>query len=144
MGNNATKESPPASTSHFREDAGGGRRSSTGPIAGPSDNQHFRRRGSVPDLSLLGMYQDRESAQEVRRETRAEREARKLEKERREREKERERSLREEGVDGGYLVTLGTYTGPEDFSKGVVRQLMVLFIAIPRGEVNWVVARTRR
>lgn len=38
---------------------------------------------------------------------------------------ERERSLKEEGVDGGYLVTLGTYTGPEDFSKPIVRQLMV-------------------
>lgn len=60
-----------------------------------------------------------------RRETRAERDARKLEKERATREKERERSTKEEGVDGGYLVTLGTYTGTEDFSKPVVRQLMV-------------------
>jgi hypothetical protein len=33
--------------------------------------------------------------------------------------------LKEEGVDGGYLVTLGTYTGTEDFSKPIVRQLMV-------------------
>lgn len=33
--------------------------------------------------------------------------------------------MRDEAVDGGYLVTLGTYTGPEDFSKTVVRQLMV-------------------
>lgn len=33
--------------------------------------------------------------------------------------------MREEGVDGGYLVTLGTYTGPEDFSKTIVRQLMI-------------------
>ncbi|EKG20581.1 Protein SIP5 [Macrophomina phaseolina MS6] len=33
--------------------------------------------------------------------------------------------MREEGVDGGYLVTLGTYTGPEDFSKPIVRQLMI-------------------
>jgi len=61
----------------------------------------------------------------ARRETKAEREVRKLEKERMLREKERERSLKEEGVDGGFLVTLGTYTGPEDFSKPVVRQLMV-------------------
>jgi hypothetical protein len=61
---------------------------------------------------------------EPRRETRVEREARKLEKERLAREKERERSMKEESVDGGYLVTLGTYTGPEDFSKPVVRQLM--------------------
>ena len=39
--------------------------------------------------------------------------------------KERERSLKEEHVDGGYLVTLGTYIGPEDFNKGIVRQLQV-------------------
>ncbi len=67
---------------------------------------------------------------ETRRETKAEREARKLEKERAAREKERERSVREEGVDGGYLVTLGTYTGPEDFNKATVRQLMVCTLGI--------------
>lgn len=39
--------------------------------------------------------------------------------------KERERSMREEGVDGGYLVTLGVYTGAEDFNKSIVRQLQV-------------------
>lgn len=60
-----------------------------------------------------------------RRETKAEREARRLEKERVARIKERERSMREEHVDGGYLVTLGTYTGPEDFNKQIVRQLQV-------------------
>jgi len=54
-----------------------------------------------------------------------EREQRKLEKERKAREAERERSMKEEGVDCGFLVTLGTYTGPEDFSKPVVRQLQV-------------------
>lgn len=64
-----------------------------------------------------------------RKETRQEREARKMEKERATRGKERERSLRDEGVDGGYLVTLGTYIGPEDFSKAVVRQLQVCFNA---------------
>lgn len=41
------------------------------------------------------------------------------------REKERERSIREENVDGGFLVTQGVYTGIEDYSKAVVRQLMV-------------------
>jgi hypothetical protein len=60
-----------------------------------------------------------------RRETKQEREARRLEKERVARIKERERSMKEEHVDGGYLVTLGTYTGPEDFNKQVVRQLQV-------------------
>ncbi|KAK5995360.1 Protein SIP5 [Cladobotryum mycophilum] len=59
------------------------------------------------------------------RETRQEREARKLERERAARAKERERSIREEHVDGGFLVTLGTYTGTEDFSKPVVRQLQI-------------------
>jgi len=60
-----------------------------------------------------------------RRETKQEREARKAEKERVARVKERERSLMEEHVDHGFLVTLGVYTGVEDFSKPVVRQLMV-------------------
>ena len=33
--------------------------------------------------------------------------------------------MREEHVDGGYLVTQGVYVGTEDFNKAVVRQLMV-------------------
>ena len=85
-------------------------------------------RGGRPDLSSIlsfGAGHDREGNSEARRETKQEREARRLEKERIAREKERERSIREEGVDGGFLVTLGTYTGPEDFNKAVVRQLMV-------------------
>jgi hypothetical protein len=74
----------------------------------------------------IGNHQDADPADpNARRETKAEREARKLEKERALRKTERERSIKEEGVDGGFLVTLGTYTGPEDFSKPVVRQLMV-------------------
>ncbi|KAF2280215.1 uncharacterized protein EI97DRAFT_498454 [Westerdykella ornata] len=84
-------------------------------------------RGSRHDLSFLGLgsSSDRDPALEPRRETRAEREARKLEKERALRAQERERSIKEESVDGGYLVTLGTYTGPEDFNKAVVRQLQI-------------------
>jgi hypothetical protein len=87
-------------------------------------------RGSRPDLSFLGIggggnTTERDPALEPRRETKAEREARKLEKERVLRAQERERSIKEEGVDGAFLVTLGTYTGPEDFSKPVVRQLQV-------------------
>lgn len=62
---------------------------------------------------------------DARKETRQERDARRARKEATARLHERERSLREENVDGGYLVTLGTYTGPEDFSKTTVRQLMV-------------------
>lgn len=48
-----------------------------------------------------------------------------MEKERVARVKERERSIKEEHVDGGYMVTMGVYTGTEDFNKEVVRQLMV-------------------
>ncbi|GAB7339186.1 hypothetical protein MBLNU457_5848t1 [Dothideomycetes sp. NU457] len=85
------------------------------------------RGGSRPDLSFLhiGNNSDREQTQPERRETKQEREARKAEKERLLREKEREKSLKEEGVDGGYLVTLGVYTGPEDFNKQIVRQLQI-------------------
>ena len=86
-------------------------------------------RGSRHDLSFLGIRTgdnaERDPALEPRRETKAEREARKLEKERVLRAQERERSIREEGIDGGFLVTLGVYTGPEDFSKPAVRQLQV-------------------
>ncbi|KAK3950277.1 hypothetical protein QBC32DRAFT_18764 [Pseudoneurospora amorphoporcata] len=60
-----------------------------------------------------------------RKETKQEREARRLERERVARLQERERSMKEEHVDGGYLVTMGTYVGPEDFNKQIVRQLMV-------------------
>jgi L-2-hydroxyglutarate oxidase LhgO len=81
-------------------------------------------------LSILGIgsshREDREVATlEHRRETKQEREARRLEKERATRLKERERSMKEEHVDGGYLVTQGVYVGTEDFNKVVVRQLMV-------------------
>jgi hypothetical protein len=89
-----------------------------------------RNRVSRGDLSFLNINQsprdrNRQNAPFEHRETKQEREARRLEKERATRAKERERSLREEHVDGGYLVTLGTYTGTEDFSKPVVRQLQV-------------------
>ncbi|KAF8427869.1 hypothetical protein EV426DRAFT_372012 [Tirmania nivea] len=59
-----------------------------------------------------------------REEEREGREARKREKEI-EREKERQRSLREESCDGGFLVTQGVYTGPQDFKDKVVRHLML-------------------
>ena len=77
-------------------------------------------------FGISGRERERDVATlETRRETKAEREARKLEKERAARLKERERSMREESVDGGYLVTQGVYTGIEDYNKAVVRQLMV-------------------
>ena len=105
-------------------------------LSGSSSRHHgrlqsnSRNRSSRADLSgfLPGGNATTSGSQDPpyeRRETRQEREARKLEKERILRAKERERSMREEHVDGGFLVTLGTYVGPEDFSKQVVRQLQV-------------------
>lgn len=87
-------------------------------------------RESRQNLSFLhigrsGADRDQEAAAERPRETRQEREARKAEKERQKRKQDRERSMLEEHVDGGYLVTLGTYTGPEDFNKAIVRQLQI-------------------
>ena len=140
MGNSATKEQRPHPASLRSADT----RSVSSPAASdpgspsyppsldrPSHPVYNVRtgRGSRPDLStLLGMRGNvvsDASNPEGRRETKQEREARKLEKERVARAKERERSMREESVDGGYLVTQGVYTGIEDYNKGVVRQLMV-------------------
>lgn len=133
MGNTPAKESrsgdPSAATSHRH-------RSAIAPAFDPSasssrdHNSRLRSRSSRNDIgTLLGIGPSTsgsrgESAHE-RRETKAEREARRLERERVNRIKERERSIREEHVDGGFLVTMGVYVGAEDFSKQVVRQLQV-------------------
>lgn len=83
-------------------------------------------RSELASLLTIGNALERDtSGLENRRETKQEREARRLEKERAVRERERVRSMREEHVDGGYLVTQGVYTGSEDYSKAIVRQLMV-------------------
>ncbi|PVH98675.1 hypothetical protein DM02DRAFT_530659 [Periconia macrospinosa] len=137
MGNSQGKESRPTSS----RGPGRGSRNPSSPTAATHDESSSSRhgrsgsgvyssrsgRGSRHDLSFLGIggSSERDPALEPRRETKAEREARKLEKERQLRALERERSIREEGVDGGFLVTLGTYTGPEDFNKSVVRQLQI-------------------
>ena len=140
MGNSATKEQRPPPTRLRSNDSqsyssppGSGPNSPSYPPSErpPSHPVYNVRtgRGSRPDLSTL--LHIRSSAQsdtvglENRKETKQEREARKLERERIARAKERERSIREEHVDGGYLVTQGVYTGIEDYNKGVVRQLMV-------------------
>ncbi|GAB1207765.1 SNF1-interacting protein [Aspergillus pseudonomiae] len=83
-----------------------------------------------PDLSILGIGGSSErdvATLEHRRETKQEREARRLERERVARVKERERSMREEHVDGGYLVTQGVYTGTEDFSKAMIERRLAPF-----------------
>jgi hypothetical protein len=104
------------------------------------------RRNSRPDLSFLGIgggnSEPDVSTLETRRETKAEREARKLEKERAARLKERERSMKEEHVDGGYLVTQGVYVGVEDFSKPTVRQLQVQHPTDPFAHVLLTVYRS--
>jgi hypothetical protein len=133
MGNSQGKEAQPASRGHTRRSSAQGPTSPT--TAGPSGASQERsgsgvytsrnNRGSASFLGIGGSSEPRDPALEPRRETKAEREARKLEKERVIRAQEREKSLREEGADGGFLVTLGVYTGPEDFSKPIVRQLQV-------------------
>ena len=135
MGNSSSKDSKqapprPATQRRSNERPALGQPSHTSPPERLVTQVYTGRneRGSRPDLPFLSLGRDREqnsSAPERPRETKQEREARKLEKERQARVKERERSIREEHVDGGYLVTLGTYTGPEDFNKGIVRQLQV-------------------
>ena len=139
MGNSATKEQRPPLPQMRSSNL---RRSSTPtssqtwssgqtPIEQATQSIYSSRhgRGSRSEIStLLGIAgnSDKESSGlESRRETKPERDARRLERERVAREKERERSIREESVDGGYLVTQGVYTGIEDYSKVIVRQLMV-------------------
>ncbi|KAL4913165.1 hypothetical protein BDW62DRAFT_193156 [Aspergillus aurantiobrunneus] len=132
MGNSQTKETRPSHLQSSRRSHQWGSSSSHG--RSPYSDRHHSEgsrshRSSRPDLSLLGIggSSDRDVATilEHRRETKQEREARRLEKERTNRLKERERSMREEHVDGGYLVTQGVYTGTEDFNKAIVRHLMV-------------------
>lgn len=127
MGNGSSREQRRQSTSPSDRPT-----TSAGAPASPSDRLnppvYASRigRGSRPDLSFLGIGSSSNvEVVEARRESKQEREARKLEKERVNRLKERERSMREEHVDGGYLVTQGVYTGIEDFNKSIVRQFMV-------------------
>lgn len=83
-------------------------------------------RSDLTSLLAVGNVADRDTeGMENRRETRQEREARRLKREKIIREREREQSMKEEGVDGGFLVTQGVYTGLEDYNKLIVRQLMV-------------------
>ncbi|KAJ9142465.1 C2H2 zinc finger protein [Pleurostoma richardsiae] len=135
MGNTSTKESRPVDGRHrgtlspaldtslsaSQQSAGGDR-----PV---SRSRHHRpSRADLGQLLGIGSSGASNSHAEPpyeRRETKQEREARRLERERVARVKERERSIKEEHVDGGYLVTLGVYTGPEDFNKQIVRQLQI-------------------
>lgn len=129
MGNTNTKES----RSDYPEGSSDGRErrfdlgdASRGVLGDPRLQLGRSERGF---LSLGGSSASRNrehpDAPFEHRETKQERETRKLERERVLRAQDRERSIREEHVDGGYLVTMGTYVGTEDFNKVVVRQLQV-------------------
>lgn len=139
MGNTSTKESRPGEPGHStrRFSHTPGFDSHLGPSTHADRPSSRRNRVSRGDLGgILGIGSSsaasRSDRPQERRETKQEREARRLERERVARLKERERSMKEEHVDGGYLVTLGTYTGPEDFNKPIVRQLQV------RQRTRWV------
>lgn len=125
MGN---KESRMADGSAGHQHQYPGSAAGSGPTS-PTERQVYTSRpgrSSRPDLSFLGIGSSSQNEQpEGRKETKQEREIRRAEKERVARVKERERSIKEEHVDGGFLVTMGVYTGAEDFSKPVVRRLMV-------------------
>ena len=139
MGSSSSKDSrPPSRPSSLRQVSGHAAPGLPSPSSQVSPGERLTTRiyesrngsgrGSRHDLSFLHIGRDRDSdqtAHERPRETKQEKEARRAERDRVAREKERERSMQEEGVDGGFLVTLGTYTGPEDFSKSVVRQLQI-------------------
>ena len=142
MGNSATKESKQAQARSRIVDAAqsaspSGSEPSSPALPPPLQQRNQPHavysgrtgRSSRTDLSsLLGIRNGPPSESytpQHRRVSKQERESKKLEIERAEREKERERSMREEHVDGGYLVTQGVYTGTEDFNKIIVRQLMV-------------------
>ncbi|KAI0880018.1 uncharacterized protein GGS22DRAFT_101624 [Annulohypoxylon maeteangense] len=130
MGNTHTKDARGGSRigghgSHM--DSGG---SSTG--AGyHGDLPDRSRRASRPELGGLTLQFGASSSSRHQdspfehRETKQEKEARRLERERVARLKERERSMREEHIDGGFLVTMGVYSASEDFNKSVVRQLQI-------------------
>lgn len=126
MGNASTKESRGGDGSH-RSHHGASQPGATGSLH--ADRSPGRRnrlsRGDLGVLGLVGGSSSHSEHHHERRETKQEREARRLERERVQRLAERERSMKEENVDGGFLVTMGTYVGVEDFNKQIVRQLQV-------------------
>ncbi|KAK3316647.1 hypothetical protein B0H66DRAFT_300251 [Apodospora peruviana] len=133
MGNASTKESRGGDAAHRGHQAGFAPGVESGAGTSVQSDRSSNRRGRVSrgDLGgILGLGPtggsgSHSDAPYERRETKQEREARKLERERVARLAERERSMREEHVDGGFLVTMGTYTGLEDFNKQIVRQLQI-------------------
>ena len=153
MGNSSSKGSKESGSNNRRNDASAAsssrhdaQQAATEAIPSRPTYSSRARRHSRQDLtSFLGIGGNSEqdpTTLEGRRETKQERETRKLEKERVTRLKERERSMKEEHVDGGYLVTQGVYTGIEDFNKPMVRQLMVGALIV-KGEMLADISRLR-
>ncbi|KAK8030250.1 hypothetical protein PG993_011541 [Apiospora rasikravindrae] len=140
MGNTSTKEARGGRDGH---DAGGssrgggyhgellpGERSSRRASHRPDRNSALNiLTGGAVGSSSRREHREREREREdddapfQSRETRAEREQRRLNKERQMRAIERERSMATEHVDGGYLVATGIYPAAEDWDHNVVRQL---------------------
>ncbi|KAH6645138.1 hypothetical protein BKA67DRAFT_527424 [Truncatella angustata] len=122
---------------HTKESRDGARPGRYEPATYGDANDRSGRRSSRRDLNALDVLtggpsstsrrgrEEQPDAPFERRETKQEREARRLERERVARLKEREQSMKEEHVDGGFLVTMGVYTASEDFSKPIVRQLQI-------------------
>ncbi|TGZ82264.1 hypothetical protein EX30DRAFT_370932 [Ascodesmis nigricans] len=137
MGNTATKErsaSPHGSRNRGESSSMSGRH---------QYDSRSRSRRDLGEATLFGLAgSSREHRERDREAERAAREARRQERER-ERQREKERSLREESVDGGFLVTHGVYTGPEDFKDKIVRQLIIerrlapFFKGLRDHEDNW-------
>lgn len=128
MGNNNTKESRSDYPEGYSD--GRDRRFEMGDSRGAlGESRHLPGRTERSFLSIgsgsSSRNRERPDVPFEHRETKQEREVRKLERERVIRAQERERSIRDEHVDGGFLVTMGTYIGTEDFNKTVVRQLQV-------------------
>ncbi|KAK0662570.1 hypothetical protein QBC41DRAFT_28114 [Cercophora samala] len=126
MGNASTKESRGGDGSHRSQH--GASQSGAGGSLYADRSSGRRNRLSRGDLGVLGLGSSSHTEHHhhhERRETKQEREARRLERERVQRLAERERSMKEESVDGGFLVTMGTYVGIEDFNKQIVRQLQI-------------------
>jgi hypothetical protein len=140
MGNASTKESRAGDAGNraHHPSAGTAREAGSGASLQSERVSSRRNRVSRGDIGgILGLGSAGGSGSQAeppyeRRETKQEREARRLERERVARIAERERSMKEEHVDGGYLVTMGTYTSPEDFNKPIVRQLQVRIPFLPR------------
>ena len=136
MGNSQGREArPPASDINDPANEGANRTSNgTQQQQAAQHNVYIgsrQNRGSNSNLaSIFQRDRDRDGPQDeaalaARREAKNERERKRAAKEKEAKDKERDRSMRQESVDGGFLVTQGQYKGAEDYNKAIMRALMV-------------------